>query len=174
MLDHCITIIQALEQMDASANNLSSLIFNTVGANTNNFMMILALVTVFFSPLTFISGYFGMNFARFDAISENSDAFFWLVAIPSVAVFMFAVSGNMMITWVKNRWARLKITRMREKRFRARRAALGKERARVRLKGALDKRMNSMDEVDGVKMNGGSRNGFNGLGFNEVGRSETI
>ena len=29
VLDHCITTIQALEQMDASANNLSSLTFNT-------------------------------------------------------------------------------------------------------------------------------------------------
>lgn len=56
VLDHCITMISALEQMDASANNISTLIFNTVGAKTNNFMMILAVVTVFFAPLTFISG----------------------------------------------------------------------------------------------------------------------
>lgn len=33
VLDHCITIIQTLEQMDASANNISTLIFNTVGAS---------------------------------------------------------------------------------------------------------------------------------------------
>lgn len=32
VLDHCLTIIQSLEQMDASANNLSNLMFNTVGA----------------------------------------------------------------------------------------------------------------------------------------------
>ena len=37
VLDHCITIIQTLEQMDASANNISTLIFNTVGASTNTF-----------------------------------------------------------------------------------------------------------------------------------------
>ena len=38
VLDHCITMIQTLEQMDASASNISTLIFNTVGAKTNNFM----------------------------------------------------------------------------------------------------------------------------------------
>ena len=43
VLDHCLTIIQSLEQMDASANNLSNLMFNTISANTNNFMMIIAL-----------------------------------------------------------------------------------------------------------------------------------
>lgn len=56
VLDHCITMIQAFEQMDASASNISTLIFNTVGAKTNNFMMILAVVTVGFAPLTFITG----------------------------------------------------------------------------------------------------------------------
>jgi Mg2+ and Co2+ transporter CorA len=61
VLDHCITLIQALEQMDASANNISTLIFNTVGARTNNFMMVLAVVTVFFAPLTVVSGYFGVS-----------------------------------------------------------------------------------------------------------------
>jgi hypothetical protein len=34
-------MIQTFEQMDASANNISTLIFNTVSAKTNNFMMIL-------------------------------------------------------------------------------------------------------------------------------------
>lgn len=30
---------------------------------TNNFMMVMTLVTVLFAPITFISSYFGMNFA---------------------------------------------------------------------------------------------------------------
>ncbi|EME86841.1 uncharacterized protein MYCFIDRAFT_96983, partial [Pseudocercospora fijiensis CIRAD86] len=90
VLDHCITMIQALEQMDASAGNISTLIFNTVGAQTNNFMMILAVVTVFFAPLTFISGYFGMNFASGDGIAKPF-AFFWTVAIPVLVIFMLLV-----------------------------------------------------------------------------------
>jgi Mg2+ and Co2+ transporter CorA len=42
VLDHCITIIQSLEQMDASANNLSSLMFNTIGK--------LPLRTLYYKP----------------------------------------------------------------------------------------------------------------------------
>jgi len=70
--------------MDASATNISTLIFNTVGARTNNFMMILAVVTVFFAPLTFISGYFGQNFANGHGL-DHPFAFFWVVSIPVMA-----------------------------------------------------------------------------------------
>ncbi|KAK0279998.1 hypothetical protein LTS00_013205 [Friedmanniomyces endolithicus] len=61
VLDHCITMIQTMEQMDASSQNTSTLIFNTMGAKTNEGVMLLALVTLVFAPLTTISGYFGMN-----------------------------------------------------------------------------------------------------------------
>lgn len=114
VLDHCITMISALEQMDASANNISTLIFNTVGAKTNNFMMILAVVTVFFAPLTFISGYFGMNFSSGAGLAHPF-AFFWVVAAPSLVGFMLLVFGVMLWDnirdWlnrrgVKARWAR--------------------------------------------------------------------
>ncbi|KAM3422875.1 hypothetical protein BST61_g357 [Cercospora zeina] len=95
VLDHCITMIAALEQMDASANNISTLIFNTVGANTNRYMFVLAMVTVFFAPLTFISGYFGMNFASGSGL-KHPFGFFWVVAAPALVVFMLLVFGVML------------------------------------------------------------------------------
>ncbi|KAL1297739.1 hypothetical protein AAFC00_006278 [Neodothiora populina] len=122
VLDHCLTIIQSLEQMDASANNLSNLMFNTISANTNNFMMIIALVTVFFSPLTFITGYFGMNFSRQDATQLHSDAFFWYVAVPTTIVFIVLVGGQVIYRAVSSFFARLHVRKVR-RRGRARRAS---------------------------------------------------
>ncbi|GAB7357882.1 hypothetical protein MBLNU230_g0052t1 [Neophaeotheca triangularis] len=119
VLDHCITLISTLEQMDASANNISTLIFNTVGARTNNFMYILALVTVFFSPLTFISGYFGMNFAN-GAGLDHSFAFFWLIAAPSLAAFMIIVFGYMLWDNVKDLLAKRGVREHRSRRKRKR------------------------------------------------------
>ncbi|PSK43070.1 hypothetical protein B9Z65_7024 [Elsinoe australis] len=146
VLDHCLTHIQSLEQMDASANNLSSLIFNTVGAKTNNFMMILALVTVFFSPLTFIAGYFGMNFTTFSSINEHSDAFFWVVALPSTVAFMFAVSGNVMWAGIKSWAIKNMIKRMRKAKNKRRAAGFGVVRS-----GAAGKaRSNGFGNVDGA------------------------
>jgi Mg2+ and Co2+ transporter CorA len=96
-------MIQTLEQMDASASNISTLIFNTVGARTNNFMMILAVVTVFFSPLTFISGYFGMNFSSGAGLAHPF-AFFWYVAIPCLIAFMGVVFMTMLWDSIRDLW----------------------------------------------------------------------
>lgn len=113
-------MIQALEQMDASATNISTLIFNTVGAKTNNFMMILAVVTVFFSPLTFISGYFGMNFVNGGGL-DHKFAFFWTVAIPSLVAFMGLVFATMMWSNIEDFFQKRGIRAHRQRRNTARR-----------------------------------------------------
>ena len=115
VLDHCITMIQTLEQMDASASNISTLIFNTVGATTNNFMMILAVVTVFFAPLTFISGYFGMNFASGSGLAHPF-SFFWIVAMPSLVGFMSLVFGFMLKENIRDLFAKRGIRAHRKRR----------------------------------------------------------
>ncbi|KAK5118919.1 hypothetical protein LTR62_000130 [Meristemomyces frigidus] len=121
VLDNCITMIQTMEQMDASASNISTLIFNTVGAKTNNFMMILAVVTVFFAPLTFISGYFGMNFSSGAGLAHPF-AFFWVVAIPSLVTFMLIVFATMLWDNISDFFAKRGIRAHRRLRDRNRRA----------------------------------------------------
>ncbi|KAF2485917.1 hypothetical protein BDY17DRAFT_290538 [Neohortaea acidophila] len=121
VLDHCITMIQALEQMDASATNISTLIFNTVGARTNNFMMILAIVTVLFAPLTFISGYFGQNFNKAGGIDEPF-SYFWTVALPVLAAFALLVFATMLWDTIKDWLAKYGMRQHRSRRNKMRRA----------------------------------------------------
>jgi len=109
VLDHCITLIQSLEQMDASASNISTLVFNTVQAKTNNFMAVLAIVTVFYAPLTVVSGYFGMNFAE-GAGLKHDFKYYFAIAIPITAASMLCVvlfvKFGEISEWAEKKWKR--------------------------------------------------------------------
>jgi Mg2+ and Co2+ transporter CorA len=85
ILDHCIMVTEALAQLKQSSENLINLIFNKTAAVQNDTMQLLTYVTIFFLPLTFITGFFGQNFLDFPELAYGM-SYFWKVSGSTAGV----------------------------------------------------------------------------------------
>ena len=105
--DHVEYIMSSLDMFTSIAENLINYTFNIVSYETNQVMRGLTIATVIFFPLTFLTGYFGMNFVDMPSI-ENSEAMFWEIACPVmvfvIVAFLFPDIQKMIRT-VKKRMA---------------------------------------------------------------------
>jgi len=89
--DHMEYILTSLDMFAGIAENLIGYTFNMASYEMNEVMRRLTLATIIFLPMTVLTGYFGMNFTRFWSVNNNSDLFFWELAIP-LLVLVVAIS----------------------------------------------------------------------------------
>ncbi|CAE6524594.1 unnamed protein product [Rhizoctonia solani] len=88
--DHIEYILSSVDMFSSIAENLINYTFNLVSYETNQVMRGLTVATVIFFPLTFLTGYFGMNFEIMPSVKENSEAMFWEIAMPVMIVVVGA------------------------------------------------------------------------------------
>ena len=99
--DHIILITDYFDSMRRSCDNMIDLIFNTISAYQNESMKQLTVVTIIFLPLSFLTGYFGMNITDFPSI-HHQESYFWIIALPvAFGVIVFLMRD--MLKWYFDR-----------------------------------------------------------------------
>ncbi|KAM0431067.1 hypothetical protein ACHAPT_005705 [Fusarium lateritium] len=116
VLDHCIMITEALQQLKQSSDNLINLIFNTISSGQNESMKQLTTVTIIFLPLTFITGFFGQNFdgETFPDL-HHPIWYFWACAVPTVVATILILMREMIYNWLVRIVQRRHIVTLRKK-----------------------------------------------------------
>ncbi|MBC8644918.1 hypothetical protein H9W95_15300 [Flavobacterium lindanitolerans] len=76
-------------QVQDDANNLLNIYLSLSARKTNDVMKILTIFSVFFMPLTFIAGIYGMNFKFMPELDEKWGYPLALLAMVIVSVIIF-------------------------------------------------------------------------------------
>ncbi|RDA89592.1 hypothetical protein CP533_6229 [Ophiocordyceps camponoti-saundersi (nom. inval.)] len=114
VLDHCIVICDALQQLKQSSEDLIGLIFNTISATQNESMRQLTTVTIIFLPLTFITGFFGQNFTDFPELHQGI-WYFWACAVPTAVATVLILMHDMIYSWFVRLFRRKRILNIRKR-----------------------------------------------------------
>jgi Mg2+ and Co2+ transporter CorA len=114
--DHIILITESLDNMRRLCDNMIDLIFNTISAYQNESMKQLTVVTIVFLPMSFLTGYFGMNFHDFPSIN-NEESYFWEIALPLAFVVIVFLMRDMLRWYFARLVQRRGISRSRKGRL---------------------------------------------------------
>lgn len=85
----------------------------------------LTIVTIIFLPLTFLTGYFGMNITHFPSIHHHEN-YFWIIALPVAFVVIVFLMRDMILWWVRRVIQRRGISRNRKGRIAREREWMGR------------------------------------------------
>ena len=97
MKDQYLKMLTLYSQVLDDVNNLMNLYMSLSAKRTNDVMRILTVFSVFFMPLTFIVGVYGMNFKFMPELN-------WRFGYPLVMIFMAIVTIIIYFWFKRKRW----------------------------------------------------------------------
>ena len=90
VLDNFIQIETGYDQINEQINNLLSLYLSISAQRTNEVIRVLTIFSVFFMPLTFIVGIYGMNFKVMPEIDWQYGYAYAIVLMVAVTIAIYS------------------------------------------------------------------------------------
>jgi magnesium transporter len=95
--DYFVRIITIYDEINDSVNNLLNMYISLSSQRTNEVMRVLTIFSVFFMPLTFIAGIYGMNFLVMPELKAR-------FGYPITMLAMVLVAGGIYIWFRRKGW----------------------------------------------------------------------
>jgi magnesium transporter len=93
----CLELLEQIEYDSSTLDSATNFFFSTQNHKMNNVMKTLTVVSVFFMPLTFIVGVYGMNF-------DNMPELHWKYGYFIILGFMLLLLLGMIYYFKKKKW----------------------------------------------------------------------
>jgi magnesium transporter len=101
--DHTIQILELIEAYRDSAASLLDLYLSTINNRMNEVMKVLTMIATVFLPLSFVVGFYGMNFSP-EASAWNMPELHWRYGYFYALGIMLIIAIGMVIVFRRKRW----------------------------------------------------------------------
>ena len=97
LYDHTVQVVDTMETLRDMLSGMLDIYLSSVSNRLNEVMKVLTIIATIFMPLSFIVGWYGMNF-------KNMPEYDWRYGYPGVLLLMATIVGGMMFYFRKKRW----------------------------------------------------------------------
>jgi magnesium transporter len=95
--DHTIHIVETMETYRDIVSGMLDIYLSSVSMRLNETMKVLTIIATIFIPLTFVAGWYGMNFKNMPEID-------WKWGYPMVIVISISIAGGMIVFFRRKNW----------------------------------------------------------------------
>ena len=95
--DHLVRMADLADSYRDAISGLLDAYLSVTSNNLNRVMKVLTIISTIFLPLSFITGFFGMNFVALPMAS-------WELGVAVATLLMLGVAGGMLIVFKRNHW----------------------------------------------------------------------
>ncbi|GFO62603.1 magnesium/cobalt transporter CorA [Geomonas paludis] len=97
LYDHTVQVLDTLETLREMLSGMLDIYLSSVSNRLNEVMKVLTIIATIFMPLSFIAGWYGMNFKAMPELD-------WPYGYPAVFVLCLTIAGGMLVYFKKKRW----------------------------------------------------------------------